>query len=139
MPPNKRQEKQTKSIEPEPALDPITLEGLREAIGDLTQIAQTVLQELPARRANLRLAFDAENDAQVDKLAHLIAGSLSNLGASKLTRLAYAMEIMDKNDNRDAARETLEQLERESERVIAALTMLLTTEHPGSHHTDPSQ
>ncbi len=55
---HKQQDIQATLSEPEPALDPMTLERLQEAIGDLTPILQTALQVTPARCTRLRLAAE---------------------------------------------------------------------------------
>lgn len=139
MPPNEQQDKQTKPSGREPTLDPITLERLSEAIGDLTPILHMVLKELPVRCASLRLAYDTGNSVQVDKHSHFIAGSVANLGATNLTRLARALEEIAKEGNLDTASGPLQQLEQESEHVIRALAALLTTEQRRSHQTTTSR
>ncbi|WP_295454292.1 response regulator [uncultured Thiodictyon sp.] len=111
-----------------PPIDDRVIRDLREAIGELSAVIEAALADVPARVADLRLAVETADGERLLAAAHTPAGSVANLGARELVRLARALESLGKSGELGAALGLLAALETEAARFLAALAQLLETE-----------
>lgn len=89
------------------------------------------LHDVPTRVADLREGVATVDGERIRTAAHTLAGSVANLGAVELVRLARALESLGKSGELSAAPGLLAALEAESGRVLAAL-VALSAAHTGA-------
>jgi PAS domain S-box-containing protein len=107
-------------------LDQETLGYLRElqtegGVSVLGGLVEIFFAETPARLAHLRAAIAQGEAEEVRKVAHLIKGSSSVLGAMHLADLCLQLEIQGRVADLSQSSRSLAQLEAEYERVYALL------------------
>jgi CheY-like chemotaxis protein len=105
----------------EPALDQAVLDQLREALGEIDEVLQAALDDLPGRVSALVDAVHAKDAEKVRMLAHSLAGSLSNFGAQRLTADARRLESAAASGDLHDAQQLADSLSAESQRVVDAL------------------
>jgi HPt (histidine-containing phosphotransfer) domain-containing protein len=107
--------------------------ALRLAADDpelLTDLGDEFRRQVPHRLAELRRALEGGDAAAVWRVAHGLKGALATLAAVTACQQALELEALGRAGRLDAARERLDGLERELERVSEFLTV------PGwSHHS----
>lgn len=109
----------------EPPLEPSVIKGLREALGDIDEVVEAALEDLPKRVRNLHVAIEAGDAQQVRMIAHTLAGSICNFGARRLTDVARKLESTAAAEDLGSAPACLAQVEAEAQRVAVALRALL--------------
>src|SRR5690554_7983388 len=95
-------------IERDILIDPLTLQGLRESLGQegLESLVALYAQQAEARVAVLKGALGEEGDAeQARHAAHQLKGESSSLGAIKVAALAGRLECLTLAGDRQAAQE----------------------------------
>ncbi|MGE4558765.1 MAG: ATP-binding protein [Desulfobulbus sp.] len=91
-------------------INAVSLQRLREHVGDITPVVGVFLRSLDRRLAELRKAV-AEQDAQeVNKVAHTMKGSSGQFGAEELAGLCLLAEQMGKSGNLRQGERILEQI-----------------------------
>jgi CheY-like chemotaxis protein len=104
-------------------LDESVLEGLRE-LGDASLLAELVelfVDEALTRLAALRDAVESEDAGAVEQTAHTLKGSCSNMGAWRMDKLCAEFQELSRSGDLALARELLDQLQAEFDRVRATL------------------
>jgi HPt (histidine-containing phosphotransfer) domain-containing protein len=112
----------------EPPLDERELAGLRQLqqegepdfVGELIEL---FLNDAPPRLAALREAVEAGDARSVERIAHTLNGSSASMGAKRMASLCAQLQEDSASGSEDLARarELLERLEAEFERVHPAL------------------
>lgn len=100
-------------IERDILIDPLTLQGLRESLGQegLESLVALYAQQAEARVAVLKGALGEGGDAeQARHAAHQLKGESSSLGAVKMAGLAARLERLAQEQDREAARRLLGEL-----------------------------
>ncbi len=102
MAPSARGMGETKPREAPPAvnsdeLNPAQIDELKQLPGIkyptvLQDLVEMFLEQTPGMLAELRAAVEAEDRAQINLIAHRIAGSCANLGAGRMRAAAHALE-----------------------------------------------
>jgi HPt (histidine-containing phosphotransfer) domain-containing protein len=70
---------------------------------DLAELVELFVQELPERLAQLQLAFETGNLAELARFAHQLKGAGGSYGFPQLTPIAARLEMMAKQGADDAA------------------------------------
>ena len=110
-----------------PAVDPEVVAALRDIPGSrnrslLDEMIELFSEDSATRVASMRAAL-AERDADgLAELAHSLKGSCSNFGAHELERLCKELQIGSVAGELGRAGELVAAVDRELERVLAALT-----------------
>jgi CheY-like chemotaxis protein/HPt (histidine-containing phosphotransfer) domain-containing protein len=104
------------------------LEGLREALGDITPIIEMALADFPERLSELGEAASVGDAEIIRKGAHTLAGTLGNLGAREAMRCARVVEKAADAGPPDAG--LVEDLIVAVERAEQALGQVLQKERP---------
>lgn len=109
----------------QPALDPSTVEQLREMAGGDASILGELLTlfESDANRLlqDLASALAAGNAPAVREAAHAIKGGAANLGAKPLADLCYQVEQKGRGGNLDGAAELAERIREQYALTCQAL------------------
>ncbi len=110
----------------EPALDAGVLAGLRELQdeGDpdiLAELAGIFLEDTPGRLAGIRASLEADDAPGVERDAHTLKGSAGNMGATRMSRLAAALQDAGSSGDLSRAPGRLALLEAEYGRVRSEL------------------
>ena len=111
----------TPSDEP-PAFDKAA--ALGRLAGDealLKELVEVFLEECPKWLADLRAATAARDAVRLGRAAHTLKGAVDNCGAPRAYALAFELEKMGREGRADGAEEALGTLEREVDRLVAAL------------------
>ncbi len=87
----------------------------------LTELADVLKSEAPQRLAEIRSAIEAHDCMLLRRAAHTLKGSSAYFGAEPLTQAALALEQLGKAESFAGAAETVEKLEQELTRLLAAL------------------
>ena len=90
----------------------------------LRRVSQVFLDNLPSMWAAIQKSFASGDAAATAHAAHTLKGSASLLGAIAATVRARDLEILAKSGKLDGAREALERLEREVQRLAPAVAGL---------------
>jgi len=98
-------------------INPISLERLREHVGDITPVVGVFLRSLNRRLEELRQAVSSQDAEAVNKVAHTMKGSSSQFGAEELAALCLQAEQMGKNKNLRLGEKILAQIEQAVEKV----------------------
>ncbi len=115
------------------ALDDSALSAFREMEGSgeeniLVSLIEIFLQSSPAVLAEVRAAYEDRNGARLARAAHLLKGSCSNFGASRLREACEKLEMAEEHPDFSAARNLVATVEREFESVRTALERELLLE-----------
>jgi HPt (histidine-containing phosphotransfer) domain-containing protein len=108
---------------PEDPLDPDVLAGLRE-LGDaelLAELVELFVDDTPSRILALRDAFEKDDAEAVERVAHTLKGSCSNMGAWRMANLCAEFKELSHSGDLTLAPELLDQLQAEFGRVRATL------------------
>jgi HPt (histidine-containing phosphotransfer) domain-containing protein len=82
-----------RAVDQRPAIDPARLRELRADYGDLAaELLELFEKTAAATLGELRAALDADDAAEVRRLAHRLKGSARNVGATGMAELAAALE-----------------------------------------------
>ncbi len=99
-----------------------TLTTLKEVIGDdLNEIIDSFIDLLPAQLTAIESAIQLGNATELRSQAHTLKGSSSNVGAIKLSELAYQLETLGKQGDTASAKSVsmpLRSLSRDSEQAL---------------------
>ncbi|MBM9614194.1 response regulator [Desulfobulbus rhabdoformis] len=98
-------------------INPISLERLREHVGDITPVVGVFLRSLNRRLEELRQAVSSQDAEAVNKVAHTMKGSSGQFGAEELAALCLQAEQMGKNKNLRLGEKILAQIEQAVEKV----------------------
>jgi len=104
-------------------LDRSVLEGLRE-LGDadlLTELVNLFFEDVPPQLASLREAVESGDAPSVERVAHTLKGSCSNMGATKMAAICAELQDIGSFEDLAPAPELLERLEAEFGCVRPAL------------------
>ncbi len=93
--------------------------GSDEAL--LPELVDLFRAEGSAKIAELRLAVEAANADRLRRAAHSLKGSSAGVGAASLTQLAESVEQFGRSESVAGAEPHIDELEREFERIVAAL------------------
>jgi len=109
-----------------PLLDPAYLDRLRqlEAIGGRSVVGEIVdsfLGEAPRRVARMREVLAAGDGEALAFAAHSLKGGSAQLGALRLAALSHTLELQSRESTLAGAAETIDEIEREIERLAPAL------------------
>ncbi|HEY3935694.1 MAG TPA: response regulator [Gemmatimonadales bacterium] len=99
--------------------------------GDINLLRELVTlfrEEAIRTRAQLRTALTTGDAKRLERLAHMIKGSASNLGGTAVARAAQTLEAMGRDDVLTGGAKRLAQLEREVDRLISELSGLVERE-----------
>lgn len=89
----------------------------------LSELSALVKVEAPALLADLRRAIETRDFKLLRRSAHTLKGSVSYFGAEPLVQAALALEILGRTESLDNANELFATLERELNRLLAALAV----------------
>ncbi len=114
----------------EPALDPAVVQRLRELTppGEpdvLAQVLSLFLEEAPRRLDRIRMALQARDASEMHRAAHSMKGSAGNIGAMDLFAICREVDDRARVGDLEGARQALEDLTREYERVEAEIARLI--------------
>jgi HPt (histidine-containing phosphotransfer) domain-containing protein len=109
-----------------PALDPEVLAELRQFQGEgesdiVQELAEAFQSETPPLLEALHVAVREEQSEALQRAAHNLKGSSYNLGARTMAALSAELEMLGKSGTVEGAAELVTRLEREYQRVCAAL------------------
>jgi CheY-like chemotaxis protein/HPt (histidine-containing phosphotransfer) domain-containing protein len=100
---------------------PIDVEAYVERMGGNREIAETIImgfiELLPGQLRNIEAALENGDIKTVDREAHSLKGGASNVFANDLMLAAKELEMHAKSGSLDKARELLERIRREYERL----------------------
>lgn len=106
----------------------VDIAQLLERIDDdralLEELMQLFKNDYPRGIAAVDAAIHAQNPSELRLAGHSLKGALSNLSAINAAALAAELEMQGKSGDLSQSRTTLEQLEREIEKVASALESL---------------
>ena len=110
-------------------INPEAIQALRELSPDgdgefLRELIGIFLEDTPKHFAQLEDALARQDAAVMTRAAHTIKGSSGNFGAEQFARLAKDIESAGKAGNIPAAAALIPELERQFEKVAAALKQL---------------
>ncbi|MGD9948717.1 MAG: ATP-binding protein [Desulfobulbus sp.] len=88
----------------------VSLQRLREHVGDITPVVGVFLRSLDRRLAELQQAVAAKDAEAINKVAHTMKGSSSQFGAEELAGLCLLAEQMGKSGNLRQGQRILEQV-----------------------------
>jgi HPt (histidine-containing phosphotransfer) domain-containing protein len=101
---------------------PVDVEAYVERMGGNREIAETIIKGfielLPVQLRNIEQAIANGDIETVDREAHSIKGGASNVFANDLMLAAKELEMHAKSASLENARELLERIEKEYERLI---------------------
>jgi HPt (histidine-containing phosphotransfer) domain-containing protein len=97
--------------------------GDRELLAEIIDIFRS---DTPPQVAALRVALEAGDVARVERGAHRLRGSLSSLSARPAADAALTLETLARQGSVDRLDDSLFTLEREIDRLTAALTAYRT-------------
>ena len=107
---------------------PVSTTELLERIGGdrsfVSQLLEIFCEEYPTQIQTARDAVSSGDAAALQKVGHLLTGTLGNLSAHPATRLAGELEEMGRTCNLTSAEATLTEMEKEFSRVEKALESL---------------
>ena len=111
---------------PNGSLDHSVLEGLRELQEEgepdvLAELGKLLLEDVPPHLEALRRAIEANDASSVERVAHTLKGSSSNLGALRMATLCAELEDIGHSGDLSRAPVLIERLEAEFGRVREAL------------------
>jgi two-component system, sensor histidine kinase and response regulator len=104
-----------------PAVDASVIADLREAVGEIRDIIETCLKDLPLRLAELRAGLAAGDVQRVSAVAHGLAGVMGTLGARGLMRHASALNAKAKAGDLTEAADLVAAIEAEANRATREL------------------
>jgi len=108
--------------DPSPVID--WSQGLSRIDGDrelLCELLRLFAQETPRLLESIRRAVRQKDPSGIERGAHTLKGSVSNFGASQAFKAAQRLEQMARKNDLPNAEEAFQSLEREIERVLAAI------------------
>ncbi|HEY4101223.1 MAG TPA: response regulator [Gemmatimonadales bacterium] len=124
-------------VQPEP-VEPVEHESALDGVGVMDRVEGDVdlLRELVAlfhaeavrTRARLHTALEEGDARRVERLAHALKGSASNLGGVTVARIAQTLEAMGRDNVLTGGTARLAQLDREIERMNRELASLTSRE-----------
>jgi CheY-like chemotaxis protein len=103
---------------------------LRRLGGDAGLVRDIVVifaEDCPRLVDVLRQAVAARDAAAIERGAHALKGSASNLGAGALVEAARALEVLGRLQALDGSRAALAHLQREANALLSAIARWLTT------------
>jgi HPt (histidine-containing phosphotransfer) domain-containing protein len=105
-----------------PAFDvPIDFEAYVERMGGNREIAEIIirgfLEEIPKQLRNIEAAIESGDIKTVDREAHSMKGGGLNVFANGVMEAAKALEMHAKSGSLDNARELLEEIKKQYERL----------------------
>lgn len=99
---------------------------LMERVGGDEDFAKEIIaifmEDTPSQMEKLNLALKENDPVRVKHQAHTIKGSSANIGARGLTDTAFKMEMTGKDGDIDSARDLMEKLEKEFEKLQRILS-----------------
>jgi two-component system, sensor histidine kinase and response regulator len=109
----------------EPPFDRGTILARVEGDRDLLQeIVTLFLEETPGLLSEIRAAIARRNGAELAVAAHTLKGSVANFDAKRASDEVLKLEAIGKSGDLAAAQQTYDELEREIDRLVAALRAL---------------
>jgi len=113
-----------------PALDPTVIASLRQLTppGEpdvLQEVLQLFLDDVPARIARLRGAWETGNAPEVQRAAHSLKGSAGNIGANALLAVCRDLDEQSRAGDLSNAAALVASLEAEFGRVEAEIRELI--------------
>jgi len=109
-----------------PANSNVNLTTLLQLIGGdkelMKELISILLDTYPVQLADARSAIDARDFKKLHKVSHNLKNSVANFGAEKAYKIACQLEKMGRECHLDKAYETLDELEKEMDRVEDFLT-----------------
>jgi HPt (histidine-containing phosphotransfer) domain-containing protein len=110
------------TLQPKPALDPFTIETLREEGADvLAELIDMFLTDASLRMKNARDACERSDAAAITFEIHRLKGGALNFGAQELVTQCQAIEMAGRAGDVTSAKRLYEQMVAEFDRVIVAL------------------
>ena len=108
----------------EDLLDPVAIEGLRELGGleMLEELVEIFDKDVRGRLVELEKALGEGDASAVKAIAHMLKGSSANMGAKSMSQICAKLQDAGASGNLSDARELLEGLKAEFEKVHLALT-----------------
>ncbi len=94
------------------------MEGDRDL---LEEIVHLFAQECPRTLAEMKDALEAEDAALLERLAHTLKGSSANISATGVCQAALALEMQARSGDLSKARDALEILDEELQRLLPEL------------------
>jgi len=95
------------------------LDGDQEMLHELIKV---FVEDAPTQLAGIGNAIDAGNAKDLRQMAHTLKGSVSNLGAPRMTEKARSLETMGRDDQMDGARPVYEDLCKDMGELLDGLT-----------------
>jgi HPt (histidine-containing phosphotransfer) domain-containing protein len=116
----------------DPALDPHVVDSLRQLTppGEpdvLADILTLFLEEVPKKIRTLQAALEANDAAQVARLAHSLKGSTGNLGAHAMLDVCRRIDDLAKSGDLARVAPLIANLTSEYHRVELEIRQLLQT------------
>ncbi len=121
-----------------PAIDAKVIADLCEAMGDIRDVIETCLDDLPTRLTELRAGLVAGDARRVGAAAHTLAGALGTLGARGLMQQARALNAQAKAGDLSQAADLVAAIEAEAGRATRELAELLDHEGATGAEETPS-
>lgn len=109
--------------EAEGPLDRAAIENSRELGGDemLSELTRIFFADTGSNLAALNKSVKESDVASVERIAHTLKGSSSNMGATRMAAICDQLQYVDTSGKLSAAPALLEKLEAEIEHVRSAL------------------
>ncbi|HEX5410736.1 MAG TPA: response regulator [Terriglobia bacterium] len=123
--------KAPQALQPEPAAGEIIdwKRGLAAADGDsalLHDLLRMFANEAPATLTRLRSAVEMKDAPAIERAAHTLKGAVGNFGADAAVQAALELETIGRRKDLERAGEAFRSVEREIQRLLAAIDMLET-------------
>ena len=111
-------------------LDPAVVDSLRQLTvpGEpdvLSEVLRLFLDDVPRRVERLKAAWQDGNAAELQRAAHSLKGSSSNIGAHHLSDICKQLDERGKAGDLTGARQLLDSLDEEYGRVESEIQLLL--------------
>jgi HPt (histidine-containing phosphotransfer) domain-containing protein len=109
----------------------LPLDELLERLGGeqemLLTLAQMLVDEAPRALTEMREWLDRGDGGQLERTAHRLVGTLLAFGAEDAVAVARSVELLGRDRKLADARGLFPQLQREVQRVVAALDRVIRT------------
>jgi HPt (histidine-containing phosphotransfer) domain-containing protein len=115
------------SADPDPVLDAVALDRLRESVGDefVGELAATFLEDAPVQLSTLRGALERGDAEEAHRAAHTLKSNGATFGAQGFSELCRRLEDVARDGGLEGAARLLGEAEDEYDRVEKALSSLV--------------